>query len=218
MLINADFDKDAMVKSADRVWHPSPMAGVERVMLDRMGAESGHATSIVRYAPNSRFSAHTHSGGEEFLVLQGVFNDEDGAYPVGTYARNPIGTQHTPWAGPDGTTIFVKLHQFDEDDTRQFRAQAFAAGDLATAPTAFKSLTLHEFGDEVVTVYTLPAGDTLTLPNPERGAELLILAGSVVTDHGPFDAGGWLRLHGRDRIEVSADGDGAILYCKTGHL
>jgi len=50
-------------------------------MLDRIGDEVARATSIVRYAPHSRFSAHTHGGGEEFLVLDGVFQDEHGDYP-----------------------------------------------------------------------------------------------------------------------------------------
>jgi hypothetical protein len=39
------------------------------------------ATSIVRYAPGSHFSPHTHGGGEEFFVLEGIFGDEQGEYP-----------------------------------------------------------------------------------------------------------------------------------------
>ena len=57
------------------------MAGVDRRMLDRIGGEVARATSIVRYAPGSRFSAHTHTGGEEFVVLEGVFQDEFGDFP-----------------------------------------------------------------------------------------------------------------------------------------
>jgi anti-sigma factor ChrR (cupin superfamily) len=32
---------------------------------------------FVRYAPHSRFPSHTHDGGEEFLVLDGVFQDDN---------------------------------------------------------------------------------------------------------------------------------------------
>jgi anti-sigma factor ChrR (cupin superfamily) len=46
------------------------MHGVERRMLDRIGDEVARATSIVRYASESRFSPHVHDGGEEFLVLR----------------------------------------------------------------------------------------------------------------------------------------------------
>ncbi|MDG2201935.1 MAG: cupin domain-containing protein, partial [Burkholderiales bacterium] len=72
------------------------MSGVTRMMLDRIGNEIARATTIVRYAPNSRFSSHVHSGGEEYYVLSGLFADEHGQYPSGTYVRNPIGTKHTP--------------------------------------------------------------------------------------------------------------------------
>jgi anti-sigma factor ChrR (cupin superfamily) len=78
------------------------------VMLDRIGDEVVRATSIVRYAPGSHFSAHTHGGGEEFFVLNGVFQDEHGDYPVGSYVRNPPTSSHVP--GSDlGCVIFVKL-------------------------------------------------------------------------------------------------------------
>src|SRR6516165_7170873 len=57
--------------------------------VHRIGDEVARATSVVRYAPKSRFSAHIHGGGEEFLVLDGVFQDEHGDFPVGSYIRNP---------------------------------------------------------------------------------------------------------------------------------
>jgi len=94
------------------------MAGVERWMLDRIGDEVARATSIVRYAANARFSAHTHGGGEEFLVLAGSFHDAHGDYLEGAYVRNPIGTSHAPWAGPEGAVLFVKLHQFAAEDAQ----------------------------------------------------------------------------------------------------
>ena len=96
MELNADFSRRAVVHGARLPWTPSPMAGVERRMLDRIGDEVARVTSIVRYAPKSRFSTHTHGGGEEFFVLDGVFQDEHGDFPAGTYVRNPPNTSHTP--------------------------------------------------------------------------------------------------------------------------
>ena len=57
-------------------------------MRDRVGGELARATSLVRYAPASSFERHAHSGGEEVLVLDGVFTDENGDYSAGTYLRN----------------------------------------------------------------------------------------------------------------------------------
>jgi anti-sigma factor ChrR (cupin superfamily) len=75
MELNADFTKRAAVHGASIAWLPSPIAGVERRMLDRVGDEVARATTIVRYAAGSQFSAHTRGGGEEFFVLEGVFTD-----------------------------------------------------------------------------------------------------------------------------------------------
>src|SRR6185437_12868661 len=91
-------------------WIPSPTAGIERRLLDRIGGEVARATSLVRYAPNSSFPAHEHALGEEFFVLSGVFSDEHGDYGEGTYVRNPPRSHHTPRTLP-GCTILVKLRQ-----------------------------------------------------------------------------------------------------------
>src|SRR5215475_11914183 len=118
MDLNSDFAARAAVHTAQLKWTPSPIPGVDRRMLDRIGEEVARATSIVRYASRSRFSPHTHDGGEEFLVLDGVFHDEHGNYPAGTYVRNPPGSSHSPRTAP-GCTIFVKLRQMREDETRR---------------------------------------------------------------------------------------------------
>src|SRR5579859_6313352 len=111
MLINADFSARAVVDTTALPWIPSPMPGVERKMLERDGGEVARATSLVRYAAGSRFERHEHGGGEEFLVLDGIFSDEYGDYPPGTYVRNPPGSHHAPFSRT-GCTLFVKLRQF----------------------------------------------------------------------------------------------------------
>ena len=123
MDINADFSVRASAHAHSNAWIPSPMAGVERKMLDRIGDEVARATTIVRYAPGSHFSPHVHTGGEEFLVLEGVFQDEHGDFPVGSYVRNPPTTRHTPGSEP-GCTILVKLWQFDLDDRTDVKLRA----------------------------------------------------------------------------------------------
>src|SRR6202045_3584211 len=115
MNLNSDFGARATVHAARLDWTPSPIPGVDRRLLDRIGDEVARATSIVRYAPASSFSAHSHGGGEEFLVLDGVFQDEHGDYPAGSYVRNPPTSRHTPGSAP-GCVVFVKLWQFDLDD------------------------------------------------------------------------------------------------------
>src|SRR5271155_2513979 len=117
MELHSDFSRRVAVHAAQLPWVASPMAGVERRMLDRIGDEVARATAIGRYAPGSHFSAHTHGGGEEFLVLTGVFEDEHGEFPAGSYIRNPPTSRHTPGSAP-GCILFVKLWQFDPADRR----------------------------------------------------------------------------------------------------
>src|SRR6516162_5962981 len=118
MNLNSDFGARAAIHAARLDWTPSPIPGVDRRMLDRIGDEVSRATSIVRYVPGSRFSPHTHGGGEEFLVLEGVFQDEHGEFPTGSSVRNPPTTRHTPGSA-SGCVLFVKLWQFDPADREE---------------------------------------------------------------------------------------------------
>ena len=119
MELNSDFSQRMLVHTDKVEWLAPPMPGVDRRMLDRIGAEVARATTIVRYAPQSKFSPHTYTGGEEFIVLNGVFQDEHGDYPTGTYVRNSPTTSHTP-GSEEGCTILVKHWPFDMDDRRQY--------------------------------------------------------------------------------------------------
>ena len=132
--LNADFTQRIVVDTDAKPWQPSPSAGVDRRKLDRIGGEVARATSIVRYAPGSSFAPHRHDAGEEFLVLDGVFSDEHGDYPVGSYIRNEPGSVHAPRTGP-GCVIFVKLRQMDaQDSVRVLRRQGELAWECARRP------------------------------------------------------------------------------------
>ena len=135
MELNADFSTRVVVHSAAMDWVASPMHGVDRRMLDRIGGEVARATTIVRYAPGSHFSPHVHDGGEEFLVLDGVFQDEHGDFPAGSYIRNPPTSRHTPGA-ENGCTIFVKLWQFDPEDRTHVRIDTNKMAFLPSAGEA----------------------------------------------------------------------------------
>src|SRR5438876_2004943 len=133
-LVNADFSRRVVIATDEMPWVPSPQAGVERRLLDRIGGEVARATSLVRYAKASAFPAHQHGLGEEFLVLDGVFSDEHGDYGKGTYVRNPPGSRHTPRTEP-GCTILGKLRQMTPSETARVVVDTAAAkwepGDAA---------------------------------------------------------------------------------------
>ena len=217
MELNADFSLRAAVHAAALPWVPSPMAGVERRMLDRIGDEIARATSIVRYAPDSHFSPHTHGGGEEFLVLDGVFQDEHGDYPAGSYVRNPPTSRHTP-GSQAGCVIFVKLWQFDPDDRTQLRINTSKQA-LSPAPgrPGVALMPLFRDAHEEVRLERWTPHAEIELPVP-GGLEILVLDGTFTDGQDQFAAQSWLRLPTRSTLHTTAGVDGCRVWMKLGHL
>lgn len=217
MRINADFDEVVVIRPADRQWVPSPAGGVERCMLDRIGGEVARATSLVRFAPNATFDAHTHGGGEEYLVIDGVFSDETGDFPTGRYVRNPIGTSHTPSMGGEGCTIFVKLHQFTADDDLQLSVD-LADAQFADAPGEGVSIApLHNHGQEKVMLIKFQPGGVAKPHDHPGGEEVLVLDGTFEDENGSYPKGTWMRSPvGSHHAPFSTQG--CLIYVKHGHL
>lgn len=215
MRINADFSRRALVAPDQYQWVASPQAGVERVMLDRIGAEKARATSIVRYAPDSSFPRHQHPGGEEILVLSGTFSDENGDFPEGWYLRNPPGTGHAP-RSRDGAVIFVKLRQMPDDERRSVRIDTRDPQNWQQSGGR-EVCILFPDPREQVSLQRLHAGEALFAAAVE-GAELLVLDGSLVLDGAAWPAGAWMRLPAGDHPALEAGSQGATVYLKTGHL
>ena len=216
MHLNADFSKSVMIDTAQLPWEDSPMAGVQRRKLDRIGEEVARATSLVKYAPKSYFKPHTHGGGEEILVLDGVFSDEHGDHPAGTYIRNPIGTTHKPHS-EDGCVIFVKLHQFDKDDTEQFTLDTHAADFLPGPAPGLSVLPLHRFEGEACTLVRWAPGAKYDPHKQSGGEEILVLEGTLSDENGDYPAGTWIRSP-QTSLHYPYSKDGCLVYKKTGHL
>jgi hypothetical protein len=217
MEINADFSRRVVVHAALLPWVPSPMAGVERRMLDRIGDEVARATSIVRYAAGSRFSPHTHGGGEEFLVLKGLLQDEHGEFPTGSYVRNPPTSQHTP-SSATGCTLFVKLWQFDPADRKEVKVNTAAMTyEGAANRPGVELLPLFRDDCEDVRLERWMPGAAITL-NVPGGAELLVLDGAFDEGGERFEPLSWLRLPTSSVLQAKARPEGCSIWIKNGHL
>ncbi|MGR3615736.1 MAG: cupin domain-containing protein [Paracoccaceae bacterium] len=208
MRINADFTQRVAVHFEDTPWVQSPAPGVERKMLDRIGDEVARATTIVRFAPGSAFKPHTHDGGEEYLVIDGVFQDELGDFPVGSYVRNPPTSRHRPATDP-GAIILVKLHQFDPADRTHVQINT----TISTNPVQ------HLFHDthEEVTLENWAAGSVIEKED-EGGMEIFVLEGSFRENGEKFEKWDWLRLPPGSDFHGRAGSQGARVWIKTGHL
>lgn len=216
MKINADFNQRVVLETNQLEWQDSPIQGVQRRMLDREGAEIARATSLVKYAPGSYFSAHTHGGGEEFFVLEGTFSDNHGDYPAGTYVRNPVGSTHQPFS-QEGCIIFVKLWQISPEDTAQKTINTNNSGWIPGLVKGLSVMPLHTHGTENIALVKWESGTKFQTHRHWGGEEILVLQGTFADDQGIYPQGTWLR-NPPDSIHTPYSDEGCIIYVKTGHL
>lgn len=215
MNIHADYGERIVINYLDLPWIPSPESGVERRMLDRIGGEIAKATSIVRYQPDSKFPSHTHAFGEEIFVLEGVFSDETGDYPAGTYLMNPPGSSHAPFSDA-GCTLFVKLrHLGPECIQREIVDTRHAAWYQGMVP-GLNVMPLMQQGTGSTLVRWAPQ----TYFNPHRhfgGEEIFVVDGVFEDEHGRYPSGSWIRSPHLSMHQPFSK-EGCTIFVKTGHL
>jgi len=216
MLVNANFDERIVIDTLKSGWVSSPVPGIERIMLDRLCAEDARATSIVRYAAGTTFTPHEHPLGEEFLVLSGVFSDEHGDYPAGTYVRNPPGSSHTAYS-QQGCELFVKVRQFDAADNKRVVIDTRNAVFRQGLVSGLKVLPLHEFGTEHAALVRWAPGTKFQAHTHWGGEEIYVLEGVFSDEHGDYSAGTWLRSPHMS-VHSPYSNHGCLIYVKVGHL
>ncbi len=217
--INGDLSIRASADTEAMAWTASPSGSVWRKRVHRVGPpESGQVTSVVRYEPGSRFPTHDHPEGEEIFVLDGVFSDEHGDWPAGTYLLNPEGFRHTPFSDP-GCLLFVKLRQFPGEDREHVALDTTSLDwEKSDRPgVACKPLYRQVgYGDQMRLERWAPGADPGVI-HYESGAEIFVMEGAFVDEAGRYGAGAWLRLpKGSDHHPRSPEG--CILYIKRSGL
>ena len=214
-MLNMQFDQKVVIDTEQMEWQGSPCEGVWRKPLAREEAETGHATSVVKFDAGVSFSAHDHPLGEEILVLDGVFSDENGDYAAGTYIRNPEGYRHQPYS-KEGCTIFVKLHQFQDQDRETLRININQTewlpgqGNLQVMP-------LHSFGGEHTALVKWPAKEVFQLHRHFGGEEIFVLSGTFKDEYGEYPKHHWIRSPHLSKHHPWVD-DETVIWVKTGHL
>jgi len=214
-MLNMDFNQKVVIETAPQDWMASPMPGVWRKPLAREDAERGHATSIVRYESGARFSPHDHPKGEEILVLEGVFSDETGDYPAGTYFRNPEGFRHAPFS-TQGCVLLVKLHQFQSNDTHHVVIDTHSA-PFRPGSGKLQVLPLHQHGSEQVALVRWPAGERFQVHSHFGGEEIYVISGELRDEHGSYPQGTWIRSPHTSQHKPYVDKD-TLIWVKVGHL
>ncbi len=208
---NMDLSKKLTINTTKESFVSSPLDGVNRIPLEREGAESGRLTSIVEYIAGAAFQSHSHPRGEEIFVLEGMFSDENGDYPAGTYIRNPPGTSHAPFS-KKGCKIFVKLNQMDLKDKKQVVIDTNKTnwqpghGNLEVMPLT-----------ENAALVKWPKGERFLDHSHRGGEEILVLKGEFIDEHGRYPKGTWIRSPHLSTHFPFVEEE-TIIFVKTGHL
>lgn len=214
-MLNMDFTERVVIDTQSMPWQPSPLKGVERKFLSREKIESGHATSIVRYAAGARYASHIHSQGEEIFVLEGIFSDESGHYPAGSYIRNPADSVHSPFS-EQGCTLFVKLAQFSAGDTEIVRINTNHT-PWQRGQGGLNVMSLHHFKGADTALVKWPENESFVPHQHFGGEEILVLSGTFMDEHGQYPTLSWLRSPHLSQHHPFVKEETVILV-KVGHL
>jgi len=193
--IHGDLSARVVLDTRSMPWNASPSSTVWRQRLHLVGpTESGQVTSVVRYEEHSQFPPHDHPDGEEILVLAGVFSDEYGDWPAGSYLLNPEGFRHTPYSR-GGCLLFVKLRQYPGKDRRHVAVNTHTMSwEPAGVGCERKVLYAQPGYQDTTRLERWPVDSALGQLTYPRGAELFLLEGSFEDEHGRYDALTWMRL------------------------
>lgn len=214
--LHTDVSQRVVLHTPSLPWQASPVAGVERRPLERDGGEIARATSVVRYAAGARFTSHTHELGEEFLVLEGIFEDEHGSYGPGTYVKNPPGSSHTPFTR-DGVTIWVKLRHLDVADTERVVVDTATAQWYPGMVAGLSVLPLSEYATQHTALVRWAPGTRFNRHRHFGGEEIFVVHGTFEDEHGSYPTGTWIRSpHMSEHQPFSLEG--CTILVKTGHL
>ncbi len=217
--LNADMSTRVVMRAADMDWQPSPSPTVWRKRFYRDGpAEAGVVTSLVRYDAGSAFPTHQHPDGEEIFVLDGVFSDEHGDYPAGTYLLNPDGTSHAPFS-KDGCTLFVKLRQYKGEGRTQVEMNTGVLDWQARNDNGVWHKPLYRQGgyrEWTVLLKLAPGAESPHHSHP-GGEEVFVIDGEFSDTCGTYPAGTWVRSPPGSSHKITSE-KGAILYVRSGGI
>jgi anti-sigma factor ChrR (cupin superfamily) len=192
--VNGDMARRVHIHTDAEPWQPSPGGQVLRKRLHLVGAaEGGEVTSLVRYPAGCEFPLHPHPDGEEILVLDGIFTDQEGDWPAGSYLLNPVGFEHAP-SSKDGCLLFVKLRQYAGArhhfslDTKALKWQSGEPG------VQCKMLYKEPEHAETMRLERWEAGTVIGPRRYPGGVEILVLKGGFNDEQGDYQCHDWLRL------------------------
>jgi len=216
--LHADFERRSVVETATLPFEASPIAGLwcKRVM-QAGGVDRGMSTSLIRYDAGATSPSHDHRGGEEILVLAGIFSDERGDFPAGTHMLHPEGFRHRTFSR-SGCTLFTKLRQYEGAEREAVFTDTRRPTWTERMP-GVTSLLLYEspsFPERIrlTRIHRGVAAPVIDLP---EGEEIYVASGTLEDENGRYPTGTWLRMPRGSRHAPRSE-TGCTLYVCSGGL
>ena len=147
--------------------------------------------------------------------MEGVFSDEFGDYPAGTYLRNPPGSKHSPFT-KTGCKLFVKLEQFKTGDNQKVvllpEQQQWGPGI-----GNLRVCSLHTYLTESTALVWWPEHEVFQPHTHYGGEEIVVLEGRFIDEHGEYPAGSWIRSPHMSTHYPYVEEE-TLIMVKVGHL
>ncbi len=208
---NIDLSKRVVIHTANAIFEKSSEDGKLVIPLEREGSDSGRTTSIVEYLAGDVFQYNNHPLGEEIVVLEGTYSDENGDHPAGTYIRNPAGTAHKTFS-EKGCKLFVKSNQINTSNHEQVVINT----NKASWHPGYDKLRVMPLAENTALV-KWPKGARFVNHNHYGGEEIFVLKGEFIDEHGRYPKGAWIRSPHLSTHNPYVEEE-TIILVKTGHL
>lgn len=197
-------------------WHDTLHTGILFGGFESDPEVQNHpVTMLTKFEPGGFFGTHAHPGGEEILVLEGVFKDETGVHLPGTYMLNPEGFIHRPYSD-EGCLTFVKLRQHGGKTRQQVRVNIF---DLPWQPGVIPEIQVKPLYEQMgypekVWIEQWRPGSSLSNVVETEVKEIFVIEGTWSDELGDYPRYSWVRYSPNCPYHPASK-DGCLIYVKT---
>lgn len=214
---HADFKQRVVLDSTPLPWQNSDVTGVKIKVLEAVQSGEPRLTMLIQFDAGSFYDLRQHHGGEEFLVLEGSINDENGIYETGCYVRNPVGTRHI-LTSSTGCILFAKMGEFSELDREHRQIETHSESLWLPGPVDGTSvLPLHMYDTRSVLLIRWD-DDAKFKPNLHpQGEEVFVISGKLRDDEQDYTNHHWIR-NPIPHWQSWAAEKNTLVYYKNGHF
>jgi len=216
MKINMNFFERCVVDTLSLPWQTASTPHAQQRWIEHEAGETARTTCIIQYAPGSQLDAHVLEQGEEILILDGSFSDEQGEYGPGMFMKNLLGSPSAR-VSESGCTLFHKQSHLDALDSARVVVDTVSAVWHPGLVAGLAVLPLHEFGGQHTAMVRWAPATFFSAHRHFGGEEIFVVEGVFEDEHGRYPAGTWIRSPHLSQHQPFSR-EGCLIFVKVGHL